>query len=235
MRVRRHLRRDPQTVTSTLQPHVRRIREMDAERELSKTNYFAIALVALAAALSMMPRQIFAQGAPVQVFTFNADPELSAGAAPVVVANSAPIGFAAGTTHKLIIDYSSVGAISADLPGDANRALLYIGCDIIDGTGVIAPCIGTQNDPAGVPAGWVNVLSCDFPACAAWDNSVSHVWFSHILAAAPGPYTVRIRAEVGFALLGPPIAPGKGGPGTLFDEARNLVVTVLNCPAGGSC
>jgi len=67
-------------------------------------------------------------------------------------------------------------------------------------------------------------LSTDFPAFTGWDNSVDHVWYTGKLSA--GSHTVVIKAAVGNPLI--PFAFGTGnGTGTLFDEARNLVVTVL--------
>ena len=115
--------------------------------------------------------------------------------------------------HRLLIDYSSVGAISATNSG--SPALFYLGC-FVDGN----PCIGQNDDPATTPDGYVNPLSCNYPSCASWDSDVSHVWFTKPLA--PGVHHVVIKAAVGNALF------GFGGPGTLFDEARNLVVTVMS-------
>lgn len=113
--------------------------------------------------------------------------------------------------HRLLVDFSSVGAISNSTN---QRALLYLGC-FIDGS----PCFGKNTDPDNTPGGYVNPLSCDYSTCAAWDNNVSHVWFTKSLA--PGTHTVVIKVAVGNSLF------GFGGPGTAFDEARNLAVTIL--------
>ncbi len=132
-----------------------------------------------------------------------------------------------GSHHRLVIDYSSVGAIRNDT---VKEALMFLGC-FVDGN----PCVGTQANPpehdagATVPLGYVNVLSCDFSSCAGWDNAADHVWFTNNLSC--GPHTVVIKAAVGNPLIPPLVPPtafdGRSGPGTLFDEARNLVVTVL--------
>jgi hypothetical protein len=212
-----HLHRDPRTVTSALQPHVSRIRAINSALVLLNAKRFTVALMALAAAFSIMPRPTYADEDPIvvryldpaKVFLFNNDAEVSSTGEIEV----ATLAYQWPTRHRLIIDFSSVGAISAD--DRANPALLFIGC-IID---IATPCIGRQTNPLATPPGWVNVLSCDLTSCAAWDNSVSHVWFSPTLTA--GNHTVHIRANVG-----DPLIPFMG-KGTLFDEARNLVVTLL--------
>jgi hypothetical protein len=151
-----------------------------------------------------------------RVFLFNADPELSSSSTITVASLSVTVGEFDGGSHRLVINYSSVGAIAPDVA--ANRAVLFLGC-FVDGS----PCVGTQANPSTTPAGWVNVLSCDFSSCAQWDNSADHVWFTGKLS--PGSHTVVIEAAVGHALV--PSDSFIGNPGTLFDEARNLVVTVL--------
>jgi len=151
-----------------------------------------------------------------RVFLFNANPELSSTSTITVASLSVTVGEFDGGSHRLVINYSSVGAIAPDVA--ANRAVLFLGC-FVDGS----PCVGTQANPATTPAGWVNVLSCDFSSCAQWDNGVDHVWFTGKLS--PGSHTVVIKAAVGHALV--PADTFIGNPGTLFDEARNLLVTVL--------
>lgn len=200
---------------------------MNAESKLFTRNHVAIALMAMAAALLMMPIHIVAQRSahrqtsggredpkvfmgffPERVFLFNDDVELSSTTAITV----ASLTYKSSKEHRLTIDYSSVGAIEADNASDP--AILFIGC-FVDGN----PCIGSQNNPSNTPAGWVNVLSCDFPSCAAWDNHVGYVWFTDELEE--GSHSVVIKAAVGN-----PLIPFKG-TGILFDEARNLVVTLL--------
>lgn len=168
-------------------------------------------------------------GALTRTFVFNADPELCAAstvvvgtgcqvASPITVATKVvTVGGFDGASHRLVINYSSVGAIQAS---GASPALLFIGC-FVDGTA----CVGTQSDPAGIPAGYVNVLSTNFPGQTGWDNSVDHVWYT-AAKLSPGPHTVVIKAAVGNPLVATVFGTGNG-PGTLFDEARNLVVTVL--------
>jgi hypothetical protein len=232
MRVQRHLHTDFQTVTSALKPVVRSIRTTTAGFILSKAKHLMVALVALSAAFAMMPRQVLAEETedpgdivvryldPAKVFLFNADAELSSTDEIVV----ATLKYSWPKRHRLVIDFSSVGAITQST---MTSALLYLGCDV-DGTA----CIGTQSNPPGAPAGWVNALSCETLAgqgpggsCAQWDSHVGYVWFSRNIEA--GTHTVQVKASVGFALFADGTGPGKGGPGTLFDEARNLVVTLL--------
>jgi len=164
-----------------------------------------------------------------RVFLFNANPELSSTSTITVASLSVTVGEFDGGSHRLVINYSSVGAIAPDVA--ANRAVLFLGC-FVDGN----PCVGTQANPpehdagASVPLGYVNVLSCDYPSCAGWDNGVDHVWFTGELSC--GTHTVVIKAAVGNPLI-PVSVPatafdGRNGIGTLFDEARNLVVTVLD-------
>jgi hypothetical protein len=136
-------------------------------------------------------------------------------ASPIIVAGplTVTVGEFDAGPHRLVINYSSVGAIEANT---ATGAILFIGC-FVDGT---IPCVGTQDDPGTTPAGYVNVLSTDFPGSTAWDNSVDHVWYTATKLSA-GSHTVTIKAAVGN-----PLVPFLG-TGTLFDEARTLVVTVL--------
>ena len=148
-----------------------------------------------------------------RTFVFNDKPELSSTGTIVVSGpQTVTVGEFDGAPHRLLINYSSVGAIEG--PG----AILFIGC-FVDGPPPI-PCVGTQADPSTTPAGWVNVLSTDFPGSTAWDNSVDHVWYTATKLSA-GTHTVTIKAAVGN-----PLVPFLG-TGTLFDEARTLVVTVL--------
>jgi hypothetical protein len=152
-------------------------------------------------------------GSLTRTFVFNDDTELSS-TTPITVATlPVTVGEFDAASHRLVINYSSVGAIE---PATATPALLFIGC-FVDGIA----CVGTQFDPAGTTAGYVNVLSTDFSAFTAWDNSVDHVWYTAKLS--PGAHTVVIKAAVGTSVTTPPFK----GTGTLFDEARNLVVTVL--------
>ena len=201
---------------------------MSAESKLFTRNHFAIALMAMAAALLMMPIHIFAQGSahrqtsggredpkvfkgfvPRRVFLSNDNVELSS-TTEITVAS---LTYKSSKEHRLTIDYSSVGAIEAD--NAADPAILFIGC-FVDGN----PCVGSQNDPSNTPAGWVNALSCDYPNSAAWDNHVGYVWFTDALQE--GSHTVVIKAAVGNPLI--PFL----GTGTLFNEARNLIVTLLS-------
>ncbi len=153
------------------------------------------------------------KGAATKTFVFNDKPELSSTGTIVVSGpQTVTVGEFDGAPHRLLINYSSVGAIEG--PG----AILFIGC-FVDGPPPI-PCVGTQADPSTTPAGWVNVLSTDFPGSTAWDNSVDHVWYTATKLSA-GTHTVTIKAAVGN-----PLVPFLG-TGTLFDEARTLVVTVL--------
>jgi hypothetical protein len=189
--------------------------------------------------MAAFPILAHSQLAPKKVFLFNDNPELCAGSpnsvavaagcpiAPITVASlTVKVGDGEeeeGSKHRLVIDYSSVGAITPAGQLSTNpKATLFLGC-FVDGS----PCVGTQTDPATVPAGWVNVLSCNFTAdittCAQWDNGVDHVWYTGFLS--PGTHTVVIKATVGNALV--PSNTNIGNPGILFDEARNLVVTVL--------
>jgi hypothetical protein len=232
MRVQRHLHTDFQTVTSALKSVARSIRTTTAQFILSKAKYFMVALVAISAAFSMMTRQVFAEETkdpgeivvryldPAKVFLFNDDAEVSSTDEIIV----ATLKYSWPKRHRLVIDFSSVGAITQSTD---NQALLYIGCDV-DGTA----CIGTQSNPPGAPAGWVNALSCNTVGpplgpggSCAWDSHVGYVWFSRNIEA--GTHTVQVKASVGFALFADGTGPGKGGPGALFDEARNLVVTLL--------
>src|SRR5712691_617504 len=123
-------------------------------------NHVAIAFMAVAAAYFMTPLEVFAQQdpdlnvgplVPSEVFLFNNNSELSANNQIIV----AQINYFLGVPHRLTIDFSSVGAIEA--LSASNPALLYIGCFVGP-----TPCIGSQANPPGVPAGWVNALSCDF-------------------------------------------------------------------------
>ena len=114
MRVQRHLHTDFQTVTSALKPVVRSIRTTTAGF------IFMVALVALSAAFSMMPRQVLAEETedpgdvvvryldPAKVFLFNADAELSSTDEIVV----ATLKYSWPKRHRLVIDFSSVGAIT---------------------------------------------------------------------------------------------------------------------------
>ena len=141
MRVHRHLHTDFQTVTSALKPVVRSIRTTTAGF------IFMVALVALSAAFSMMPRQVLAEETedpgdivvryldPAKVFLYNADAELSSTDEIVV----ATLKYSWPKRHRLVIDFSSVGAITQST---MTSALLYLGCDV-DGTA----CIGTQSNP----------------------------------------------------------------------------------------
>ena len=154
------------------------------------------------------------KGAATKTFVFNDKPELSSTGTIVVSGpKTVTVGDVDNLPHRLVITYSSVGAIEANT---ATGAILFIGC-FVDGT---IPCVGTQADPGTTPAGYVNVLSTDFPGSTAWDNSVDHVWYTATKLSA-GTHTVTIKAAVGN-----PLVPFLG-TGTLFDEARTLVVTVL--------
>jgi hypothetical protein len=155
------------------------------------------------------------KGSLTRTFVFNDNTELSSSTTVTVAGPlSVTVGEFDGASHRLVINYSSVGAIS---PAVATApALLFIGC-FVDGIA----CVGTQADPVGTTAGYVNVLSTDFSAFTAWDNSVDHVWYTAKLT--PGSHTVVIKAAVGTSVTTPPFR----GTGTLFEEARNLVVTVL--------
>ena len=162
------------------------------------------------------------EGLLTRTFVFNANPELSSSSIITVATLPVTVGEFDGGSHRLVINYSSVGAISPTGALPANpKATLFIGC-FVDGV----PCVGSQANPAGIPAGWVNVLSCNFTVpttCAQWDNGVDHVWFT--AKKSPGSHTVVIKAAVGNAFL--PANANVGNAGVLFDEARNLVVTVL--------
>jgi len=154
------------------------------------------------------------KGLATRTFVVNANPELSS-TSTITVAGplTVTVGDVDGASHRLVINYSSVGAIEANT---ATGAILFIGC-FVDGT---IPCVGTQADPGTTPAGYVDVLSTDFPGSTAWDNSVDHVWYTATKLSAC-THTVTIKAAVGN-----PLVPFLG-TGTLFDEARTLVVTVL--------
>jgi hypothetical protein len=196
---------------------------MNATLTRVHTKFVAIACLAFAAACLMLPFQTFAQShtspkgearshgfIPVKVFLFNENEELST----TTETTTASLSYDFSNPHRLVIDYSSVGAIRSD--SEVDPAILFIGC-FVDG----APCVGTQANPADTPAGWVNVLSCNFavPDCAAWDSDVSHVWYSDKLSK--GAHTVEIKVAVGN-----PLVPFKG-TGTALNEVRTLVVTVL--------
>jgi hypothetical protein len=194
---------------------------MNATLTRVHTNFVAIACLVLAAACLVLPFQTFAQSdmnseedarsqgfIPVKVFLFNENEEIST----TTETTAASLSYDFPKPHRLVIDYSSVGAIS---PDDAeNPATLFIGC-FVDGE----PCVGTQANPANTPAGWVNVLSCNLGRCAAWDSDVSHVWYSPKLSE--GKHTVEIKVAVGN-----PLVPFLG-TGTAFNEVRTLVVTLL--------
>jgi len=90
---------------------------------------------------------------------------------------------------------------------------MFLGC-IVDRS----PCVGTQKNPSTTPAGYANVLSNNYPSVAGWDNTVGYTWFTNDLSA--GTHTIVIIAAVGN-----PLVPFRG-TGTLFIEARNLIVTV---------
>jgi hypothetical protein len=159
------------------------------------------------------------KGSLTRTFVFNDNTELSSSTTVTVAGPlSVTVGEFDGASHRLVINYSSVGAIA---PLTATPALLFIGC-FVDGT---TPCVGSQANPGGIPAGYVNVLSTDFSAFTAWDNSVDHVWYT-ATKLSPGSHTVTIKAAVGNPLVTTVFGTGNG-TGTLFDEARNLVVTVL--------
>jgi hypothetical protein len=197
--------------------------------KLLRTRHLAIALAA-AGLLTVFPILAHAQLPPKGVYFFNANPELctiSASLPATLCSNDQPItqgpitvatltvNVGASGYHKLLIDYSSAGAVSSATSG---KALFYLGCSV-DGTA----CVGTQDNSGGSTTlpGYVNVESCDFPSCSAWDESVNHVWFTGSLS--PGFHTVVIKAAVGTDVTSPPF----GSTGTIFNEARNLVVTVL--------
>jgi hypothetical protein len=154
---------------------------------------------------------------PSRVFLFNDDVELESVTGTEITVAS--LTYRSSKRHRLVIDYSSVGALT---PNDiANPAILFIGCFV---NGI--PCIGSQTNPPDTPEGWVNVLSCNFAGQfgqptypCAWDNNVSKIWFSRELP--PGSHTVEINAATGAALF------GFLGSGRLTNEARNLVVTLL--------
>jgi hypothetical protein len=181
--------------------------------KLSLTKHLAIVLAATGL-LTAFPILAHAQLIPKAVYLFNANPELSSTSTIIVATQTVNVG--EDGLHRLVIDYSSVGAIQPD--DNSKPALLYLGC-FVDGVA----CIGEQNNSgfATSQTGYVNVLSCDYPTCAAWDSSVNHVWFTGFLS--PGSHTVVIKAAVGASVT----TPAFGGTGTVFDEARTLVVTVL--------
>ena len=146
---------------------------------------------------------------PKKILLFNDNSELLSSTSVVVATQSYNYST---STHRLVIDFSSVGAIQG--VNSTSPAALYIGC-FVDG----APCFGKNTDPSNTPGGYVNALSCNYPTCAAWDNNVSHVWWTKPLP--PGPHTVVIKAAVGNSLF------GWLYPGTLYDEARNMVITIV--------
>ena len=210
------------------------IQKMGAK--LLRTKHLAIALAAtgLMTALPVLVHALLTVGplTPKKVFLFNDNDEAVSTTTITVATLSVNVGGCEeeeSSHHRLVIDYSSVGAIRNDAP--PKEALLFLGC-FVDGN----PCVGTQANPpehdagASVPLGYVNVLSCDYPSCAGWDNAADHVWFTNNLSC--GTHTVVIKAAVGNPLI-PVSVPatafdGRNGIGTLFDEARNLVVTVLD-------
>ncbi len=148
-----------------------------------------------------------------QSFLFNDDAELCNDGSVTTVASTTVKAHAG---NRLLIQYSSVGAIT-NSTGSGTGAILFLGA-FIDGT----PAIGSQSDPGGTP-GYVNVLSVDFPAQAAWDSAVDHVWFSDVLPKVKeDAYTVEVKTATGNALISFLGAAG------ICDEARNLVVTVLH-------
>jgi hypothetical protein len=185
--------------------------------KLSLTKHLAIVLAATGL-LTAFPILAHAQLIPKAVYLFNDNPELSSTSTRTVATLTVNVGD--DGLHRLVIDYSSVGAIKPD--DNSKRALFYLGC-FVDGVA----CIGEQDNSgfATSQTGYVNVLSCDFtfptPICAAWDSSVNHVWFTGFLSH--GSDTVVIKEAVGASVTTPPF----GGTGTVFDEARTLVVTVL--------
>ncbi|SRR5216683_2584004 len=210
------------------------IQKMGAK--LLRTKHLAIALAAtgLMTALPVLVHALLTVGplTPKKVYLFNNNDEAVSTTTITVATLTVKVGSCEeeeSSHHRLVIDYSSVGAIRNDAP--PKEALLFLGC-FVDGN----PCVGTQANPpehdagASVPLGYVNVLSCDYPSCAGWDNGVDHVWFTGELSC--GTHTVVIKAAVGNPLI-PVSVPatafdGRNGIGTLFDEARNLVVTVLD-------
>jgi hypothetical protein len=214
------------------------IQKMGAK--LLRTKHLAIALAA-AGLMAAVPILVLALDltigplTPKKVYLFNNNDEVISTTTITVATLTVKVGSDSGflwseeeSKHRLVIDYSSVGAIRNEEP--PKEALLFLGCFVDDN-----PCVGSQANPpehddgATVPLGYVNVLSCDFSSCAGWDNAVDHVWFTDELS--PGDHTVVIKAAVGNPLIPPSVPPtffdGRNGPGTLFDEARNLVVTVL--------
>jgi len=210
------------------------IQKMGAK--LLRTKHLAIALAAtgLMTALPVLVHALLTVGplTPKKVYLFNNNDEAVSTTTITVATLTVKVGSCEeeeSSHHRLVIDYSSVGAIRNDAP--PKEALLFLGC-FVDGN----PCVGTQANPpehdagASVPLGYVNVLSCDYPSCAGWDNAVDHVWFTNNLSC--GTHTVVIKAAVGNPLIPVSVPPtafdGRNGIGTLFDEARNLVVTVLD-------
>lgn len=175
---------------------------------------------------------------PKKVFLYNNNDEAISTTTTTVATLVVKVGSGeeeeGGAHHRLVVDFSSACAIQPTNANPLNKALMFIGC-FVDGN----PCVGSQanppehNDGNPVPSGYINVLSCDFtnPAtCAQWDNSCNHVWYTNELSK--GTHTVVIKAAVGNPLVPPQMPPTffdtRNGPGTLFDEARNLVVTVLD-------
>ena len=170
---------------------------------------------------------------PKKVYLYNNNDEAVSATTATVATLAVKVGSGeeeGGGHHRLVVDFSSACAIQPD----STSALMFIGC-FVDGK----PCVGSQANPPEhntgnpVPSGYINVLSCDFTVldtCAQWDNSCNHVWYTNELSK--GTHTVVIKAAVGNPLV-PPKVPAtffdtRNGTGTLFDEARNLVVTVLD-------
>ena len=160
------------------------------------------------AASKAAPNIVVGSFVPTKIYFFNDNTELtsttSVAAASLTYASSA-------TNHRLKIDFTATGAIKNET---SNGALLFVGC-FIDGT---KPCVGNQSDPATTPAGYVNLMSTNYPNHAAWDNGIAYTWWTNSLGS--GTHTVTIKAAVGN-----PLVP-YGDTGELFIEARNMVVTV---------
>src|SRR5713101_720917 len=79
------------------------------------------------------------EGLLTRTFVFNANPELSSSTTVTVATLPVTVGEFDGGSHRLVINYSSVGAIA---PATATPALLFIGC-FVEGIA----CVGTQFDP----------------------------------------------------------------------------------------
>jgi hypothetical protein len=197
----------------------------------SKRKRFAIALAAIAASFFTMPSQILAEPIqlgyliPTTVFLFNDNVQLvrtiqrMPTIAPIPAITVASVHYNYFKRHRLTINYSSTGAI---VPADpSNPAFLVIGCHI-DGHA----CIGSSDRLLSlVPPipGWVEVMTCDYPTCAS-NSPVNYVWFSEALDS--GTHDVVIEATVQSGVF--PLIVSGGG--ILLNDARNLVVTVMELP-----